>query len=91
MHYVYFLLLNNNKIYTGSTSNLKQRFSEHQNGKVKSTAYKQPLKLIHYEAFLLKSDALRRERFLKTTEGKRLLKQQIRDLLSKIKVRPIIR
>ena len=36
---------------------------------------------MHYEAYGLESDARRRERFLKTTEGKRLLKQQIRDIL----------
>ena len=36
---------------------------------------------MHHEAYGLESDARRRERFLKTTEGKRLLKQQIRDIL----------
>ncbi len=50
-------------------------------GKVESTSNRRPLKLIHYEAYLLKSDAERRERFLKTTEGRRTLKQQLRDLL----------
>jgi len=58
-----------------------RRVGEHNDGKVKSTSKRRPLKLIHYEAYLLKSDAERRERFLKTTEGKRLLRQQIRDLL----------
>lgn len=86
MYYVYFLLLNNGEIYTGNAENLKRRIYEHKNGKVKSTKYKRPLKLIHYEAYLLKSDALRREKFLKTTEGKRLLKQQLRDFLKSIKV-----
>lgn len=41
--------------------------------------------LIHYEVYKYKSDAQRRERFLKTTEGKRLLRQQIRDILRDIK------
>jgi len=40
--------------------------------------------LIHYKAYLLKSDAKRREKYLKTAEGKRFLKQQIKDLLGKI-------
>jgi len=92
MYYVYILLLNNGKLYTGTTGNLKRRLKEHIAGKVKSTRNKRPLKLIHYEGYALKSDAVRREKFLKTTEGKRLLKQQLRDLLSKInRVRPIIR
>ncbi|MBL7150244.1 MAG: GIY-YIG nuclease family protein [Candidatus Pacebacteria bacterium] len=77
MYYIYILLLNNNQIYTGFTKNLKERFKEHYVGKVKSTAKRRPLKLIHYEAYFLKEDALRREKFLKTSDGKRFLKQQL--------------
>ena len=80
MYYVYILLLENGDLYKGSTGDLKQRFVDHQQGKVDSTKNKSP-RLIHYECFWLKSDAQRRERFLKTTEGRRLLHQQIRDIL----------
>jgi putative endonuclease len=68
-------------LYKGLTSDLKRRIKEHKNGKVHSTRHKRPVKFIHYEAYLLKSDALRREKFLKTTEGRRLLHQQIRGIL----------
>jgi len=81
MYYVYILYLNNNTLYTGTTRNLKRRYSEHESGKVESTKYKRPLELIFYEAYLRKTDADRREKFLKTTEGKRLLRQQLRDIL----------
>ncbi|MBI2039141.1 MAG: GIY-YIG nuclease family protein [Candidatus Niyogibacteria bacterium] len=81
MFYVYLLQLNNGDIYTGSTSDLKQRLKDHSSGKTASTRYGGPVKLILYEAYLLKSDAQRRERYLKTTEGKRFLRQQIRDYL----------
>ena len=84
MYYVYILLLNNNTFYKGCTENLKRRISEHKYGKVLSTKDKRPVKLIHYECYLLKSDAERRERYLKTTEGKYFLRQQIKDLLAKI-------
>lgn len=77
----YVLKLSNGDLYKGSTSNLRQRIAQHKIGKVNSTKNKNP-KLIHYECYLRKSDAERRERFLKTTEGKRLLKQQLKDLLS---------
>ena len=83
MYYVYFLFLNNQKIYKGLTSDLKRRIKEHKVGKVASTKNKKPI-LIHYEAYLLKTDAERRERFLKTTEGRRLLKQQIKNLLNEL-------
>ena len=84
MYYVYLLFLKNGQIYTGVSRDLKRRVNEHKRGKVKSTCYKRPFKLIHYEAYTLKSDAERRERFLKTTEGKKLLRRQIKDLLVKL-------
>jgi len=81
MYHVYILLLKNKKLYTGFTEDLIRRKEEHDDGKVKSTRNLLPVKLLHYESYLLKTDAMRREKFLKTTEGKRLLKMQIRDIL----------
>ena len=78
MRYVYILHLNNGKLYTGITDNLKRRITEHRGGKVTSTRYLLPAKLIHYEAYLVEEDANRRERYLKTTEGKRFLRQQLK-------------
>lgn len=83
MHYVYFILLHNGDIYKGQTKDLRQRIKDHNDGKVQSTRNLRPFKLIGYEAYTLKSDALRREKYLKTTEGIRLLKQQYRDNLNK--------
>jgi putative endonuclease len=84
MYYVYILLQGNGQLYTGFTSDLKRRITEHHAGKVKSTARRLPVKLIHYEAYSLESDARRREKFLKTSEGRRLLHKQISDLMSQI-------
>jgi putative endonuclease len=83
-YYVYILFLKNKKLYTGFTSDLKRRLIEHKSGKVVYTKSKLPVKLIHYEAYYLESDARRREKYLKTTEGKRFLKQQLRDLLNQL-------
>ena len=84
MYYIYILFLKNRKLYTGFTSDLKRRIAEHKRGKVKSTKYKLPIKLVHYEGYLLKSDDKRREKYLKKSEGKKFLKQQIRDLLKEL-------
>jgi len=81
MYYVYILKLNNGQLYTGFTQDLKRRIQEHKTGKVGSTKHRLPIELIHYEAYLRDSDARRREEFLKKSEGKKYLKQQIRDLL----------
>jgi putative endonuclease len=71
------------QIYTGSTSNLRNRILEHNRGNVTTTSRYLPVILIGYESYLFKSDAQRREKFMKTTEGKRLFRQQYRDVLSK--------
>ena len=84
MHYVYILFLKDNSLYKGSTADLKRRIKEHEFGKVKSTKNKRPIKFIYYEAYLLKSDAERREKYLKTTEGKYFLRQQLRDLFKNL-------
>ena len=82
MNYVYFLLLSNGNVYKGSTGDLRRRFSEHEQGQVSSTKHFRPVHLVGYESYLLKTDAQRREVFLKTTEGRRLFKQQYRDVLT---------
>lgn len=83
--YVYVLLSQKDrKFYTGYTSDLKMRISEHQAGKVKSTADRRPLKLVYYEACLNQQDATHREKYLKTTYGKRYIRNRIRKFLSDI-------
>jgi putative endonuclease len=83
MYYVYVLLLRNNDLYKGSASDLRRRLKDHYYGRVESTKNYLPAKLIHYECYSLKSDAQRREKFLKTTEGRRLLRQQIKNILER--------
>ena len=78
--YVY-ILLNKSKnfIYVGSSTKLKQRYKEHCEGKVKSTKFYRPLKLIFYEAYLSKSDAKRRETHLKSNKGRTTLVTMLKD------------
>ena len=62
MHYVYFIASKKHDFcYIGSTDNLKKRFWEHDNGKNKSTKFYAPFKLIYYEAYADKHDAIERE------------------------------
>jgi len=82
MHYVYVLLsLKDEKFYIGLTGDLQRRLKEHNTGKNISTKSRLPLKLLYYEAHLSKADAMRRERYFKTTKGKSTLKQMLRDSL----------
>jgi putative endonuclease len=70
------------KLYIGYSSNLKQRLSDHFNGKVDSTAPRRPLELIYCEYHSSKQDALRREGYFKTTAGKRAVKMMLREALN---------
>ena len=83
MYYVYLLKMSNSQIYTGSTSDLKLRMRRHESGNVTTTSKYLPVTMLGYEAYSLKTDAQRREKYLKTTEGKRLLRQQYRDIINK--------
>lgn len=79
MYYVYVLRSESDgELYTGCTSDLRVRIKLHHAGKVKSTATRLPLTLLYYEASLSKQDAFRREKYLKTTYGKRYIKTRCR-------------
>ncbi len=78
MFYIYILKsLLDQKLYTGFTANLRLRFKEHYSGGVQSTKNRRPLELIYYEAYREKPNALKREKYLKTTKGKQQLKKQL--------------
>ena len=77
-YYVYVLLSEkDNQFYTGYTSNLNQRISNHNEGKVESTKNRRPLKLIYWEGCLNQHDATRREKYLKSGNGKIYLKNRL--------------
>ena len=70
-YFVYILISKkDNKRYIGMTSNLQRRLFEHNAGLVKSTRNRRPLELLHKEEFDNKSDALLREKELKSKKGK---------------------
>ena len=73
--------LKDNKLYIGFTTDLKRRFAEHQSGNTKSTAPRRPLKLIFCEYYLSKDDAIRREKYFKTTAGKKTIKLMLKESL----------
>jgi putative endonuclease len=82
MHYVYVLLSEKDYgFYTGYTSDLRRRFAEHEKGQVSSTQLRRPFKLIYYEASLSQQDATRREKYLKSGNGKIYLKNRLKQFL----------
>lgn len=72
MYYVYVLISKlDNKLYTGSTNDLRRRLLEHNSGQVVSTKSRIPFELRYYEAYSNEVDARSREMSLKK-DGKAL-------------------
>ena len=85
-YYVYILQsLMTEGLYIGYTSDMKKRLDEHNRGKVFSTKPYLPWKLIHFEGYRDMQDALRREKYLKTSQGSRLLKRMLKEYFYKVK------
>ena len=75
--FVYVLFGNNNKTYTGCTSNLEKRLKRHNDGNVLSTKDKRPLKLITYISFSDKYKAFEFEKYLKSGSGRAFLNKRL--------------
>jgi len=77
--YIYVLRSSlDNQLYTGYTKNIIERVNLHNNGKVFSTKDRRPLELIYWEGSLNQQDATRREKYLKSGNGKIYLKNRLR-------------
>jgi len=83
MYYTYILQsLKNLRFYIGYTENLRKRFQDHNsyNGSI-YTSKNAPFKLVFYEAYQNKKDAMESERFFKTGYGREVLKDKIKNYL----------
>ena len=78
MYYTYILYSQKDKkLYIGYSTDLIKRIKEHQNGMATATKNRRPLTLIYYEACLNETDALSREKSLKTGYGRKYLKNRL--------------
>jgi putative endonuclease len=82
MYYVYVIQsIKDSNLYVGYTEDLKARLQKHNDGQVDSTMYRRPFKMIYYEACINQQDALHREKYLKTTYGKRYIRNRLKEYL----------
>jgi putative endonuclease len=66
-------------LYTGYSSDVAKRVDEHNAGLVSSTKLRTPFVLIYFEGCLNQQDATRREKYLKSGNGKIFLKSRLRN------------
>jgi putative endonuclease len=62
-------------LYTGYTTDVMQRLGQHNEGLTKSTKNRGPWKLVHCEEFATRAEAMRREKFLKSGQGRKELRR----------------
>lgn len=86
MFYVYVLKCtlkntNDSDFYIGFTGDLKERLNDHKSGSVETTRKFDKIELIYYEASLNKTDAMHREKQLKTGFGRGYIKRRLQNYL----------
>ena len=74
MYFVYVIQsLSHNNRYIGSTDNVIKRVQEHNLGKCRYTSGRRPWELVYKETFKTRSEAMKREKFLKSGQGRKYL------------------
>ena len=74
---------NKEKLYIGFTANLKQRVAEHNRGESRATKPYIPWKCVYTEYCIDEDDARRREKYFKTSQGRRFLRRRLKEYFYK--------
>ncbi len=69
----------NGMLYIGFTEDVTRRLREHNAGKSKFTKGYRPWKLVYTEVVIGRDEARNREKYLKTSSGKKWLKEILKD------------
>ncbi|MBI5621742.1 GIY-YIG nuclease family protein [Candidatus Falkowbacteria bacterium] len=77
MYYVYIIQNPVGKLYTGQTNDLAIRLQKHNNNQNHYTRNKGPWKLLYSEQYNSRSEAMKREKELKTGKGRDWIKKNI--------------
>jgi putative endonuclease len=66
-----------NRFYKGHCQDLDLRLLQHNRGETVSTKPFIPWKIVYYETFDTREDAIKREKYFKTAAGRRFLKKVV--------------
>ncbi|MFH1694758.1 MAG: GIY-YIG nuclease family protein [Patescibacteria group bacterium] len=81
MYFLYILVSQSiNKTYVGITDNLERRLGEHNSDKHSYTKRYVPWKIIYKEQLSTREEARKREKYFKSTTGRRLMKKLLKDI-----------
>jgi len=82
MYYVYVLRNPAGRHYTGYAVDTLRRLGQHNSGISKSTKNRGPWTLVYQEQFATRSQAMKREKFLKSGQGRKELRELLGDARS---------
>jgi putative endonuclease len=79
MPYITYILYcaDHNRFYKGHCEKLEERLNQHNHGHTPSTKPYIPWKLVYFEEFEKRIDAVNREKYFKSAAGRRFLKKKI--------------
>lgn len=81
MNYTYIVRCRDGTLYTGWTNNLEKRMEAHNSGKgARYTKSRRPVKLVYYEEFETKEEAMSREyaiKHMKKSKKEKLLEKTV--------------
>ena len=66
-----------NRFYVGQTQNLEQRINQHNFRRKRYTSNKGDWKLLYFEEFETRGEAMKREKFFKTGKGREFWKSKL--------------
>ncbi len=85
MYYAYVLKSRSSDyLYKGSCEFLEKRLAEHNSGKTRSNKAYLPFYIAYYESFESREEAIKREKYFKTSAGRRYLKNKIGPVVQRI-------
>ena len=73
VYYVYVIRSEEGFRYIGQTGDLERRLGEHNSGLSHSTKHGTNWKVVHLEEFETRQEAMKREKYLKTSAGRKYL------------------
>jgi putative endonuclease len=78
MFYAYVIKsVHHDYLYKGHCEDLSIRMKQHNSGMTKSIVPFLPFELVYFEAFETRADAIKREKYFKTSAGRRFIKYKL--------------
>lgn len=77
MYYAYVLINGKGEFYKGHSDDMNKRLREHNSGVTKSTRKANDWKIVYNEEYKTREEAIKREKYFKSSAGRKFLKHKL--------------